>query len=370
LKAGFFSPLPPARTGVADYSAELLRALQPLGAVAVNSPDTDIALYHLGNNQLHSDIYQRALEEPGVVVLHDAVLQHFFLGSLSEPDYIREFVYNYGGWNEGLARDLWLHRARSAADPQYFRYPMLRRIAERSLAVIVHNPRAAEMTRQHAPAAVIHEIPHLWAAPQLPADSDVIRLRAELGLFPHTFLFGVFGHLRESKRLPAVLRAFEKARGAADMALLIAGDFVSSDLARSLEPMLGSPGILRVGYTAERDFWRYASAVDACVNLRYPAAGETSGIAIRLMGIGKPVILTAAPETSRFPESACLRVDPGVAEEEMLAEYMVWLARFPEDAGAIGQRAAGHIREFHAVDRVARLYWQALQGCYHKNNGK
>lgn len=369
MKVGFFSPLPPARTGVADYSAALLRALQPLGQVAVNQRDADIALYHLGNNQLHREIYQRALEAPGVVVMHDAVLQHFFLGSLSEPDYVAEFVYNYGGWSVGLGHHLWLHRARSAVDPQYFRYPMLRRIAERSLAVIVHNPRAVEMVREHAPAAVIHEIPHLWDPPPLPAESDVIRLRAELGLPAHTFLFGVFGHLRESKRLTAVLRAFESGRAAADFALLISGDFVSPDLARSLEPLLGSSGILRVGYAKECDFWRYAAAVDACINLRYPAAGETSGIAIRLMGIGKPVIVTAASETSRFPDSTCLRVDPGVAEEEMLAEYMVWLARFPEDARAIGQCAAGHIREFYAVERIARLYWQVLQDCYHKSNG-
>src|SRR4029077_3927388 len=92
LKVGFFSPLPPARTGVADYSAALLRALQPLGQVAVNEGDADIALYHVGNNQLHREIYQCALDAPGVVVLHDAVLQHFFLGSLSEPDYVAEFV--------------------------------------------------------------------------------------------------------------------------------------------------------------------------------------------------------------------------------------------------------------------------------------
>jgi glycosyltransferase involved in cell wall biosynthesis len=369
LKVGFFSPLPPARTGVADYSAALLRALEPLDQVAVNDRDANIALYHIGNNQLHRDIYQRALEVPGVVVLHDAVLQHFFLGSLSESDYVAEFVFNYGAWSEDLARDLWIHRARSAAGPQYFRYPMLRRIAERSLAVIVHNPRAADMVREHAPAAAIHEIPHLWEPRPSPADFDVIRLRAELGLLPHTFLFGVFGHLRESKRVPTVLRAFERARNAADVALLIAGDFVSPDLARSLEPVLGTAGFLRIGYTKERDFWRYAAAVDACINLRYPAAGETSGIAIRLMGIGKPVIMTAACETSRFPDATCLRVDPGVAEEEMLAEYMVWLARFPEDARAIGRRASAHIREFHAVERVAHQYWQALQDCYHKTNG-
>jgi glycosyltransferase involved in cell wall biosynthesis len=354
---------------VADYSAALLRALQRLGQASVDDSDADIALYHVGNNQLHRDIYRRALEVPGVVVLHDAVLQHFFLGSLSEPDYVAEFVYNYGAWSGDQARDLWRYRARSAADPQYFRYPMLRRIAERSLAVIVHNPRAAEMVREHAPDAVVHEIPHLWEPPALPAESEVIRLRADLGLLPHTFLLGVFGHLRESKRLPTVLRAFERARRSADLGLLIAGDFVSPDLARALEPVLASAGILRVGYTQECDFWRYAAAVDACINLRYPAAGETSGIAIRLMGIGKPVIVTEAAETSRFPDSACVRVDAGVGEEEMLADYMVWLAQYPEDARSIGRRAAAHVHEFHTVERVADLYWRALQGCYHKRNG-
>ena len=83
------------------------------------------------------------------------------------------------------------------------------------------------------------------------------------------------------------------------------------------------------------------------------------------MGIGKPVIVTAGCETSRFPESACVRVDSGVAEEELLADYMVWLACFPDDARAIGHRAAAHIREFHGVERVARLYWQVLDDCYH-----
>ena len=354
---------------MADYSAALLGALQRLGAVGMDDRSADIALYHVGNNQLHREIYQRAIDAPGVVVLHDAVLHHFFLGSLNEREYIEEFVYNYGAWNEDLAHDLWAHRARSGADPRYFRYPMLRRIAERSQALIVHNPRAAKMVREHAPGAAVREIPHLWAPAPLVENLDVIRLRAQLGIAPHTFLFGVFGHLRESKRLPAVLRAFEKARQGTDMALLIAGDFVSADLARALEPTLGSAGVLRIGYTKERDFWRHATAVDACINLRYPAAGETSGIAIRLMGIGKPVIMTAACEISGIPESACLRVDAGVAEEEMLAEYMVWLARFPEDARAIGRRGEAHIRELHAVDRVARLYWQALQDCYHKSNG-
>jgi len=347
---------------VADYSAALLSALRAAAAgheVEVDA-SADVNLYHLGNNQLHREIYQRALETPGVVVLHDAVLHHFFLGTLGESEYISEFTYNYGAWSEDLARDLWRRRSRSAADAQYFRYPMLKRIAERSRSVIVHNPAAARMVREHAPDAVIHEIPHLFQPPELPPPYEVIRKRQQLGVPAQTFLLGVFGHLRESKRLPTILRAFQYARESAPMALLVAGEFASSDLARSLEPLLQSDGILRVGYAEERQFWLRALAVDACVNLRYPTAGETSGITIRLMGLGKPVLMSVGCEVARFPGSACIKIDSGTAEEPMLAEYMVWLARFPDDARAIGARAAEHIREFHSPVRVPKLYWDAL----------
>lgn len=368
MTVGFYSPLPPARTGVADYSAALLAALSAGGSVEVNARNADIALYHIGNNQLHSAIYRRALEVPGVVVLHDAVLHHFLLGWLSEREYIREFVYNYGDWAEDQARALWRGRARSAADPVYFRYPMLKRVAECSLAVIVHNPGAAAMLRSHAPDAAIYEIPHLFAGPAAPpAAWDVIRLRQRLEIPGHVFLFSVFGHLRESKRLASVLRAFERVRPHAAMALVVAGDFVSKDLERSLGPLVAAnPHIRRVGFTEEPDFWRYAAASDACINLRYPAAGETSGISIRMMGIAKPVLMNGGLETSRFPEAACVRVDAGPGEEEMLAEYMLWLAGRTGDARAIGQRAAEYVCREHAPRRAAELYWDALTACYHK----
>ena len=364
MKVGFISPLPPARTGVADYSASLLRALRLSGSVELG--EGDINLYHIGNNQLHAEIYRRAIEKPGVAVLHDAVLQHFFLGILSEQEYVAEFMYNYGAWSEDLARELWRGRARSASDAQYFRYGMLKRIAERSLAVIVHNPAAAAMVREHAPDAVIHEIPHLLELPPLPGGAEIAGRRAELGIGGRTFLFGVFGHLRESKRLAAVLRAFHRsAANRQTLACWWRAILFPADLAKSLEPLLsGAEGIFRIGYTPERDFWLNAAAVDACVNLRYPTAGETSGISIRLMGIGKPVLMSAAPETSRFPEATCLRVDAGPGEEDLLVEYMVWLAKFPGDAHAIGERAAAHIREFHSPERVARLYWDVLRTCW------
>ncbi len=361
MTVGFYSPLPPARTGVADYSAALLAELRKRGSVEIAPPRCDIALYHVGNNRLHTEIYARALEAPGVVVIHDAVLHHFLLGQMNEDRYVEEFVYNYGEWQRGLARELWRARASSASDPRYFEYPMLKRIAERSWAVVVHNPAAAAAVRAHAPDAKVFEIPHLFRPPPLAAGADILRYRQRIGVGPEAFLFGIFGYLRESKRVAQIIDAFQLLRRELPQAvLLIVGEFASSDLARTVATMASAPGIVRLPYLSESGFWLAAASVDACINLKYPGAGETSGIAIRLMGIGKPVMVTDSPEYARYLEDACIRIPPGASERASLLDHMRLLAGMPIAAEAIGIRAAAHIEEHHRLDRVADRYWDVL----------
>ncbi len=354
--------MPPARTGVAGYSAALLPALRRLGPVEVNAADGLVNLYHLGNNRMHAEIYAHSLRRPGVVVIHDAVLHHFFLGSMTETQYVEEFQFNYGEAAADLARSLWRYRARSGTDPRYFRYSMLRRAVETARGVIVHNPGAAAMVRAHAPGSLVFEIPHLFEPAQAPAVHDVERLRRELTGGSPALICGVFGHLRESKRLSAILRVFRRVRHLG-VVLLVAGEFASSDLARTMETELAGPGIVRRGYLPEADFWRYAAATDVCINPRYPGAGETSGIAIRLMGLGKPVILTDGLETSRFPRETCLRIGSGEVEEEMLEAYLIWLADHPKERREMGRRAGDYIQTEHALARVAGLYWDAVRQC-------
>ena len=142
--------------------------------------------------------------------------------------------------------------------------------------------------------------------------------------------------------------------------VLVAGQFVSTDLERAVSPLLSMPGVFRLPYLQERDFWLAAQAADACINLRYPATGETSGIAIRMMGIGKPVLVTDALECARIPEDACLRIQPGLAERESLRQHMILLTSMSGVAAAIGQRGAGHIQRYHRVEEVSRRYWELL----------
>lgn len=361
MKVAYWSPLPPARTGVADYAAALLMALRRHGTVEPEARRADVSLYHLGNNQLHRMIYQRALVKPGVVVLHDAVLHHFLLGAMGRAAYMDEFVYNYGEWNRQLAEDLWRGRGSSGFDRRYFDYPMLKRIAERSRAVVVHNPAAARMVRQHVPDANVVEIPHLFPPEDMPAGWDVARMRQSFGIPAGAFLFGVFGYLRESKRLFNVLRVFAALRRMRpDLWLLLAGSFASPDLERAMARHWRDPGILRLPHLPEHDFWRAALAVDACINLRYPAAGETSGITIRLMGAAKPVLVTDGPENACYPETACLRIEQGLAEDDSLRDHMLLLPSMTACAREIGRRGSVHINEHHQVARIAEQYWGML----------
>ncbi len=157
MTPGYFAPPPGTRSGVADYAETLRIALKPLGPFSA-------PLYHVGNNQLHAGIYKEALRNPGVVVLHDAVMHHFLLGSLSRSEYLDEFIYNYGEWSRELASDLWTERGSSGADPRYFKFPMLRRLAESARALIVHNPGAAAIAQEHG-AKSVHIIPHFFEPP-------------------------------------------------------------------------------------------------------------------------------------------------------------------------------------------------------------
>lgn len=357
-RVGYYSPMPPAQSGVADYSAALLPHLRRLGPIEANPESCDLGIYHIGNNALHRDVYERAIAQPGVVVLHDAVLHHLFLGWLEPGAYLARFVSEYGEWSRGLGEELWRERARSGADVRYFAHSMIKEVASSAKAVIVHNPLAAKMVWEHAPNARVVEIPHLFVAP---AESSI---RESLGVGPETLLVGSFGYHRETKRLPVLLRAFDLAvRAGADARFLISGGFVSQIYERSIEGLLPK-NVIRTGHLPEAEFWRHAAAADLCVNLRYPSAGETSGMAIRMMGLGKVVAMTNDESIARFPRNACLRVDAGSAEEEMLAGYIAWLAREPDAARAIGRNAAAYIVAAHAPERVASAYWEVVESCF------
>lgn len=366
MRIGYYAPLPPAKSGVADYAADLLEALRAQHEVLLDAEGgVDCRIYHIGNNDLHWNIYQRALRDKGIVILHDAVLHHLLLGKLTREEYVAEYVFNYGEWHRETAARLWARRAQSASDPAYFARPMLRRLVEAAESVVVHNPAAAQLVRDHCKAAQVEVIPHYFRAPRPHSYWDIDQYReCTLGVHRDEVLFGVLGHLRESKRLDTALRAYGQLRKQGlPVRLLLQGEFVGPDLERALEPLLAQEGIIRRGYLPEEEWWLMAHSLDGVINLRSPSAGESSGIATRLMGIGKPVLVTRGPETDELPEVSVVKVDAGLAEFEALTKFWAWLILNKDARLAVGRHAARHVAEHHSLDSIAeRLASVAWKG--------
>src|SRR4051812_7038278 len=103
---------------------------------------------------------------------------------------------------------------------------MIRRVVERSKAGVVHNPGAAEMVKCHG-GVNVRVIPHFFERAAVD-DASVIYFRQRTGIAQGARLFGIFGYLRETKRIAASLTAFRRLRATdANIHLLIAGEAVS-----------------------------------------------------------------------------------------------------------------------------------------------
>jgi glycosyltransferase involved in cell wall biosynthesis len=185
--------------------------------------------------------------------------------------------------------------------------------------------------------------------------------RAELDIAPDAFVLGCLGYMRESRLLPVVLRAFEEWRRSVPHAeMVLVGEFNTPEQESFLGGRLRSLKVRRPGHVSDAEFEMWGVACDVVVNLRYPSAGEMSGVAVRMMGLGVPVILTDNAENAAFPDDACLKLPHDEREEALLIEYLLALAGNPELGQAIGENARDYIRREHDLDRIVDAYLEAL----------
>jgi len=375
MRVAFFSPLPPARSGIADYSEALIESLRPmvdleLFSSAEQSFDPsrfDIALYHVGNNGFHAFVYETALRHPGVVVMHESNLHHLMADlTIKRGDwdaYVRECEYN-----GGTAARQFAERVRKLeVGPDYEGVPMTRRLLESARGVIVHS-RFMESEMRAAgfpgPAAVI---PHGAWIP----DADRNGYRHKLGLDETTPLVGIFGFLKPYKRIAESLRAFRRLVRLTPHAKMILVGEPHPEF--PIEPMIRSMGLsanVRVlGFTPIEEFVGYLGACDIVLNLRYPTVGESSGTLLRSLGLGKAVMVSQVGSFAEFPDDVCLKVPVGAGEEDLIFEYLNLMVSRPDVAQALGKRARNYVAEECNWVAVARQYTAFLTAVVCGNAG-
>jgi glycosyltransferase involved in cell wall biosynthesis len=407
VRLAFLSPLPPAPTGIADYSAEVLALLAarheidafhaqpaveglPRGVSAQPAAEFetrhrerpyDVAVYQMGNGPDHAFLYEPLLRVPGLLVLHDLVLHHararHFLDSpaarayAADPSsavlrdaarpslqaYRDEVAYSYPSAGARLPE---AQLATTGALLPYA-YPLLRIPVEASRAVAVHNDYMAEAVREEVPAATVVRIP--MAAEPSPTDAGVVSsLRTTLGLRPDDFVVGCLGLLTPEKGIDTVGRAVARAASFLPrLRLLLVGSVPDRE---RLLVQLARLGVAERTVVAGRvpleELAAYMEAMDLAVHLRYPTARETSAALLRLLAQGRPVVMSDHEHLADVPANAVVRADL-VSEEGDVTRAILRLAENDAARRSLGAAAREFARREHSPERTLAAYEDALE---------
>lgn len=394
-RLAYASPLPPQRSGIADYSARLLPrlaerlavelfvprgtrpggelaerfAVHPLAEIAARAPlvpapgENAVALYQMGNHPaFHGEIYRALRAHPGIVVLHEVVLHHMVreltLAAGDPAGYVEAMRYAYGPTGEAMAR-----RAVATGVPlDAWRYPLFERAVDAARAVIVHSRFARDRVLAARPAARVEVVP-LFVDPEEMPSLPVAEARALLGLPAEAFVVGAYGFLSGPKRIEASLHAFARLRRALERRdrpeaiFLLAGEAEPKlELPRLLAGEQGA-GVRHLGRLPLDRFLAAMRAADVALNLRHPTGGETSATLVRLLACGTATLVTDGGSMAELPDGTCGKVPADAGEEEVvLAAYLEKLAADPGLRRALGEAGRSWVLEHHQVEDAARRY--------------
>jgi glycosyltransferase involved in cell wall biosynthesis len=402
-RLAWFSPMPPARSGIAACCAVLVPALRRLHEidVFVDEPPAggsaglrsahefpwrhqrapyDVTVYQLGNSACHDFLWPYLFRYPGLVVLHDIRLHHARAAALLRRHraaaYRDEFVWNH----PGVDRDLAELAVAGFDSTLYYDWPMTRLILESARAVAVHTRANAATLKAEVPSARIDAI-HLGHGDVLEPEAKQVartRIRTRLAIPPDAILFGCFGGLTPQKRIAQVLGAFSATLTYAPGArLLLAGD--ASDLpdVRAEIRRLGLSGRVSLTGYLESDslLTDYIAACDASLNLRWPTAGEVSGPWLRCLALGLPTVVVDLAHMADVPSldprtwhphgghsestPVCIAIDI-LDEDHSLALAMRRLATQPAFRKRLGDAAAAYWQRHHTPSAMIENYEQLI----------
>jgi glycosyltransferase involved in cell wall biosynthesis len=362
MQVAYYSPLPPERSGIADYSALLLPALAERLDVVVarpgrlhRAPRADLALYHVGNDPgTHGWIVDALRRRPGVVVLHEFVLHHLVAG-ITLARRKRAGYLDAMEREAGLAGRLLAHAViESWVEPLWETrpqdFPLAREVLDLATGVIVHSHDLEERVRGAGYRGPLWRIP--MAAWPVPA---VAPAAVEGGP-----VFGCFGHITESKRIPQLLAAFSALRERRAGARLV----LVGSLSDRLEGFDVPEGVIREEHVPEERLWALMAACDAVVSLRWPSMGETSAVVLRALSLGKPLVVSDAGSFAELPDGVAIKVPTDEREPEALAAALELLAADPGLRTAMGAAARALAEREHPLDRVADAYAAALSAAW------
>ena len=339
---------------------EIARAW-PMAPMAETGAGGRLPLYQMGNNRYHVAVLDLALRLPGVLTLHDVVLHHLLLDltlGRNEPsgfwDYKDRLTRDHGWVGEAAAL---VKRWNAWGDAPVFELPAHRALLRRQRGVLVHSEWAAAFLAEEEIGVPVRAVP--MGIPLPPAADEATgrllrrELRRRFGLPADAPVIGSFGFQTPIKRTLSAVQALA-APGLERVHLLIVGEAAPvMDLEGEARRAGVADRVHVTGFVPFADFEAAIAAVDLCLNLRYPTAGETSASLLRVLAAGRPAIVSDFAQFADLPPAIALRVPLGDEEPEALAALLREVLADPDRLRAMGAAAREHVRVRHDPARAA-----------------
>lgn len=391
-RLAYVSPLPAERSGISDYSAELLPELARHYDIEVivtqasvestwikaNCPirttewfrahagSYDRVLYHFGNSIFHQHMFGLLEEIPGVVVLHD-----FFLSSIVAHMESHAGKENFWGQAlyaaHGYAALRHRFHDRDVAEV-IWRYPCNQRVLEQAQGMIVHSENSRWLARQWYGSEVGNDwalIP-LLRVPNFSTEWERLQAREALGLRADDFLvcsFGLLGPTKLNHRLLDVWLRSSMAREGRCVLVFVGENAAGEYGQKLLRAISASSCKVRIRITGWADpglFRRYLIAADVGVQLRTHSRGETSAAVLDCMNYGLATIVNANGSMANISDEGVWKL-PDEFTDAQLAYALQSLWQDSEARRRLGGQARSIIRSQHAPRVCADRYFEVIE---------
>ncbi len=395
MRLAYFSPLNPQKSGISDYSEELLPLLAyhaeiqlflaegvtPLTPCILShfawypasrfeelnsQRPYDLCLYQVGNNtRFHRYMDPFIQQYPGIVTLHDYMIHHLYADIFAQENRYDEYqeametYYGELGWQ--IAE---MFRRGIQCNYVYYQLPFYQWVVRPSLGTIVHAGYVKTRLLQYNPAYQVDMIPMGVSTPDL-THYDKTALRQKHGIEEHRFVTASFGFIIEGKRIRELLQVFSQfVRDVPDALCLLVGKEAPDFDVRKIIRQFGLEEHVRItGYTPYDEFLEYIALTDVCVNLRYPTVRSTSANILKIMGFARPVLVSHLCEYLDIPEECCVKIPLDEREQASLFNALHRLYEHPEQRHELGQRARQFVQKHHTLQQAADKYIAFCKTC-------
>lgn len=397
-RLAYVSPLPPERSGISDYSAELLPELARHYHIDVITPQSvisdpwvnancqvrsvewfqrnhrgyDRVLYHFGNSVFHQHMFGLIKRIPGAIVLHDfflsGIVAHLEFHGIAPGFWVNE-LYVAHGYKAVQSRFTVEQKAEVV-----WAYPCNLSVLREALGVIVHSEHSRRLAREwygDSSQRAWQYIPHL-RVPDYGSPSDKQAARQALKLDAYDFIVCSFGLLGPSKLNDRLLSAWLASPMADDpkCALIFVGQNDDGEygnrLVKQIKSHSSNQRIKITGWTDTETFKSYLTAADVGVQLRTFSRGETSGTVLDCMNHGLATIVNANGSMADLPADCVVQM-PDNFELVELKEALVELWSNPAQREHLSSKARAEVRSSHSPGYCADKYAHAIEQFYAAN---